>query len=136
MNNQEFLLDHRLKNDGFEIADLKLSKLLLANNSLFPWVILVPKINGAKEIIDLKTEEQILLMEEISLVSKIIKKIFQPDNLNVAALGNIVAQLHIHIIARYETDTAWPNPVFGRDKQLYNDANDVVSKIRQELRFL
>ena len=114
-----FRLDPRLNNDSCWSVDLSLSKLLLVNNSLFPWVILVPRKNNLKEIIDLNEEERIMLMSEISLVSKIMQQVFSPDKLNIAALGNIVEQLHIHIIARYQNDQAWPNPVFGKGKLEY-----------------
>ncbi len=114
-----FRLDPRLNNDACWSIDLNLSKLLLVNNALFPWVILVPKKNNLKEIIDLNEEERIMLMSELSLVSNIMQQIFAPDKLNIAALGNIVEQLHIHIIARYKHDQAWPNPVFGKEKLEY-----------------
>lgn len=114
-----FHLDPRLNNDSCWSVDLNLSKLLLVNNALFPWVILVPRKNNLKEIIDLNEEEGIILMSEISLLSKIMQQVFSPDKLNIAALGNIVEQLHIHIIARYQNDQAWPNPVFGKGKLEY-----------------
>lgn len=114
-----FELDQRLKNDGEIIANLKLSTVIFVNNRYFPWVIMVPMKNNAKEIIDLSGEEKILLMEEISIISALMNNIFEPDKLNIAALGNIVQQLHIHVIARYKTDIAWPNPAFGSSKETY-----------------
>lgn len=122
MNNQ-FILDSRLANDCFEVINLKLSKVLLMNNNLFPWIILVPKKNSLKELIDLNVGEQNLLMEEISLISKAMMKLYSPDKLNVATLGNIVEQLHIHIIARRKNDSAWPQPVFGKETKPYTEAN-------------
>lgn len=122
MNNQ-FILDSRLANDCFEVINLKLSKVLLMNNNLFPWIILVPKKNSLKELIDLNAEEQNLLMEEISLISKAMMKLYSPDKLNVATLGNIVEQLHIHIISRRKNDSAWPQPVFGKETKPYTEAN-------------
>jgi diadenosine tetraphosphate (Ap4A) HIT family hydrolase len=118
-----FKLDQRLKNDGFILGDMALSKLILVDNSLFPWVILVPKRSNVSEIIDLNNEDRILLLDEISLVSKKMQQIFKPDKLNIAALGNIVPQLHVHIIARYTQDKAWPQPVFGKEKELYTAEN-------------
>jgi diadenosine tetraphosphate (Ap4A) HIT family hydrolase len=134
--NQEFKLDIRLKNDGEVIAELDLCKLILVNNANFPWVILVPKYNNLKEIIDLTKENQILLMNEISYISTIMKELFQPDKLNVAALGNIVKQLHIHIIARFENDASWPDPVFGKEKKTYssNKYTAIINKIRKKLK--
>ncbi|MBN8827531.1 MAG: HIT family protein [Sphingobacteriia bacterium] len=122
MSNDTFILDERLKNDGVKLTDLKLSQVILVDNSLFPWIVLVPKKNDLKEIIDLSEQDRITLMEEISFISNVMKEIFAPDKLNVAALGNIVSQLHIHVIARYTNDSAWPNPVFGREKEPYTAA--------------
>ncbi len=128
--NNIFHLDPKLANDSFVIKDLNLSSLLLMNNSLFPWVILVPKKNNLREIIDLSKDEQIILMEEIDSVSKAMIQIFSPDKLNIAALGNIVEQLHIHIIARYKHDIAWPQPVFGNKQQEYSSSasNAIIAK--------
>ncbi len=108
-----FKLDPQLKQDTFFIKDLKLCQVLLMNNSLYPWVILVPKKANLVEIIDLSKEEQIVLIEEIALVSKALKKHLAPKKLNVANLGNMVCQLHIHIIARFENDPSFPKPVWG-----------------------
>jgi diadenosine tetraphosphate (Ap4A) HIT family hydrolase len=92
---------------------LSLCYLGLMNNQHFPWLIMVPQQANLREIIDLSKTDQHKLMDEISLVSNQMKTIFAPHKLNVAALGNMVAQLHIHIIARNENDAAWPNPVWG-----------------------
>ncbi len=119
--NVKFILDQRLKDDTIEIIDLTLSKLLLVDNALFPWVILVPKQTSLTEIIDLSEENQQILMKEIALISQMMRELFKPDKLNVAALGNIVKQLHIHIIARFESDKAWPGPAFGQDKINYTE---------------
>ena len=133
--NKDFILDARLKNDGDTIAELSLCKLIFVNNSHFPWAILVPKKNGLKEIIDLSNEEQILLTKEIAYISEIMKELFKPDKLNIAALGNIVEQLHIHIVARFKKDIAWPNPVFGKDKTPYinNEYQAIINKINEKL---
>ena len=131
MNNR-FHLDPKLENDTFFIKNLNLSMLLLMNNSLFPWVVLVPKRNNLREIIDLNKDEQIILIEEIDYISKIMIKIFSPDKLNIAILGNIVEQLHIHIIARFEHDLAWPQTVFGKQQQAYNleKKEDIIKKLK------
>ena len=131
---EEFHLNQRLKNDSYEILDLSLSKLLLVNNSLFPWVMLVPKKNDMKEIIDLNEEDRIILMKEISLVSEVMKEIFQPNKLNVATLGNIVEQLHIHIIARYKKDKSWPLSVWTIKEKKYSKSKlqNVLKKLRKE----
>lgn len=117
--NNKFQLDQGLQDDGQIVTDLKLCQVILVNNRNFPWIILVPKIADAIEITDLSKEDAALLMEEIYLVSDIVKSLFDADKLNIASLGNIVSQLHVHIIARYEEDIAWPEPVFGKDKQDY-----------------
>ncbi|WP_316353461.1 HIT family protein [Candidatus Trichorickettsia mobilis] len=127
MNNNIFYLDPRLSNDSFELINFALSKVMLVNNSFFPWVVLIPRKNNLKEIIDLNQQDRIILMEEISLVSQVMIDAFAPDKLNVAALGNIVPQLHIHIVARYSHDLAWPQPVFGGDKKAYD------SEMRQNI---
>lgn len=92
---------------------LSLCYLGLMNNQHFPWLIMVPQQAGLREIIDLSNADQHKLMDEISLVSNQMQTIFATHKLNVAALGNKVAQLHIHIIARNKNDAAWPNPVWG-----------------------
>lgn len=129
----DFQLHEQLKNDTYLIKDLTLSKLLLMNNSLFPWVILVPKRSNVTEIIDLNEEDRITLTNEIALVSKIIKTVLEPDKLNIAALGNIVEQLHIHIIARYKDDSLWPKPVFGCNKQEYTleQKQKIITKLQE-----
>lgn len=126
---KEFTLDSRLENDCFVIKELKLSKLLLMNNKLYPWFILVPKRPDMIEIIDLNFEDQQILLSEINEISKIIQQKYQPDKLNIAALGNMVSQLHIHIIARYKNDITFPNPVWiSNQKEEYND-NEVKNII-------
>ncbi len=111
---QSFTLDPRLVNDTHEIGVLKLCRVLLMDDARYPWIILVPQCANATEIIDLSNSDQLCLMHEICAVSVALKTCFSPDKLNVAALGNQVAQLHVHIIARFVSDEAWPNPVWGR----------------------
>ncbi|BFT30694.1 HIT domain-containing protein [Alteromonas sp. D210916BOD_24] len=108
-----FELDARLHNDTYFVCDLSLSRVLLMNDSQFPWLILVPRKHDVAEIIDLSEEDQITLLKESALVSKAMQILFSPLKLNVAALGNIVRQLHVHHVARFDTDVAWPKPVWG-----------------------
>ncbi len=115
----QFAIDDRLSSGNFFICDLSLSSVLFSGNALFPWVILVPRMVGLREIIDLPQQDRIVLMQEISLMSEVMQKVFKSEKLNVAALGNIVSQLHIHIVCRYEGDAAWPDPVFGKGKAAY-----------------
>lgn len=126
---KEFTLDSRLENDCFVIKELKLSKLLLMNNKLYPWFILVPKRPDMIEIIDLNFEDQQTLLSEINEISKIIQQKYQPDKLNIAALGNMVSQLHIHIIARYKNDITFPNPVWISNQKEEYDDNEVKNII-------
>jgi diadenosine tetraphosphate (Ap4A) HIT family hydrolase len=105
-------LHPQLHADTVPVCDLALSRLLAMNDANFPWLILVPRRPGVSEIIDLG-DEQSPLMDEISLVSRALKDETRCDKLNVAAIGNVVAQLHIHIVARRKDDAAWPKPVWG-----------------------
>ena len=126
-------LDSRLESDSIFVVDLNLCQLRLHNNATFPWVILIPKRDNASEIIDLNKEDQQLLMMEIAQVSRVMKQLFKPDKLNVASLGNIVSQLHIHIIARYEADPAWPGTVWGINTNSKYESK-VLEKIILDLR--
>lgn len=114
-----FTLHPQLEADTKALGMMPLCQVLLMDNMLFPWVILVPRIPGLKEITDLVPEKRTALMEEISLISSMMQLVYSPDKMNVAALGNMVPQLHIHIIARYKTDHAWPNPVWGNGNKPY-----------------
>ena len=111
-----FSLAPELQRDCIELADWPLCKVLLMNDSQYPWFILVPRVAGVKEIIDLSEELQITLLQESGKLSKLLQQVFNPDKLNVAALGNLVEQLHIHVIARFIEDPAWPAPVWGHSE--------------------
>ena len=106
-------LHPQLESDTVAVDDLALSRLLLANDANYPWLLLVPRRPGAAEIIDLPDAEQIELATEIAGVCRALKAVTPCDKLNVAALGNVVPQLHVHVIARRRTDLAWPKPVWG-----------------------
>ena len=94
------------------ITELKLCSVRLINNSKFPWIILIPKRKKVTDITELKTKDQILLIKEIVYCSKIMKKTFKTKKLNVEKIGNIVSQLHIHVIARFKNDSSWPLSVW------------------------
>jgi diadenosine tetraphosphate (Ap4A) HIT family hydrolase len=113
-----FQLDSRLENDTYMVATGELSHLLLMNDARFPWFILVPAQPDLSEVIDLSQEQSAILMHEIRQVSQTLKTLFNPDKLNVAALGNHVRQLHVHVLARFVSDEAWPNPVWGRGERV------------------
>ncbi len=108
-----FLLDSTLENDTLAVGQLPLCRVLLMDDRRFPWLILVPMRAGLREIIDLDATARAVLMEEITATSNALQACFNPDKLNVAALGNMVPQLHVHIIARFVSDAAWPKPIFG-----------------------
>jgi diadenosine tetraphosphate (Ap4A) HIT family hydrolase len=91
--------------------------VLLFDDARFPWIVLVPKRNGLVEITDLVTPERHQLLDEIATAMDVLKKATKPYKLNVAALGNSVRQLHVHVIARFQTDPAWPSPVWGRGER-------------------
>ncbi|WP_209327377.1 HIT domain-containing protein [Pseudoalteromonas sp. PA2MD11] len=109
-----FSLAPELQRDCIELADWPLCKVLLMNDSQYPWFILVPRVADVKEIIDLSEELQITLLQESGKLSKLLQQVFSPDKLNIAALGNMVPQLHVHHIARFTTDAAWPTPIWGK----------------------
>jgi diadenosine tetraphosphate (Ap4A) HIT family hydrolase len=108
-----FALDARLEADTSEVGRLALSRVLVMNDARFPWAILVPQRVGLAEIIDMAPADRALLLEEIVAVSEAMHSLFAPDKLNVAALGNVVRQLHVHVVARFASDPAWPRPVWG-----------------------
>ncbi len=108
-----FVLDPRLEGDTAHVADLAFCRVLLMNDVRFPWLILVPRREGLAEFIDLAPEERARLAGEIDAASWALKDETTCDKLNVAALGNIVRQLHVHVVARFKKDAAWPGPVWG-----------------------
>jgi diadenosine tetraphosphate (Ap4A) HIT family hydrolase len=113
MSTTEFELHPQLAADTFELGDLALSRVLLMNDARFPWLILVPRRSGASDLIDLDSSDLNALTGEIRTVCEALRRVFVPDKLNVAALGNVVSQLHVHVMARFHSDAAWPRPVFG-----------------------
>jgi diadenosine tetraphosphate (Ap4A) HIT family hydrolase len=121
----DWSLHPQLLKDTLEIGDLPLSRVLVIKDAHYPWLLLVPRRAGAVEIIDLGEVEQAQLMTEITRVSRALKDVTQCDKLNVAALGNAVPQLHVHLIARRTTDAAWPRPVWGVVPPLAHDPQEV-----------
>ena len=108
-----FELDPQLEADTFPVAITSLNRIVLMNDSRFPWLILVPERPDIREPFELTDEDQRTLMQESMIVGKSLKALFNAHKLNIAALGNQVSQLHIHHIARFRTDAAWPRPVWG-----------------------
>ena len=110
---QAFILDFRLAVDSEPVLTLPLCDVRLMNDARFPWLIMVPRRMGKVEIADLDAADRGLLIEEIASVSRVLKAVTDCHKLNVAALGNAVRQLHVHVIARLTGDPAWPKPVWG-----------------------
>jgi diadenosine tetraphosphate (Ap4A) HIT family hydrolase len=118
-----FALDPRLAADTIALGDTPLSRVLLMNDTRFPWLILVPRRADLAEIIDLAPSERTALMEEVAFVSTALLKRPDVEKINIGALGNIVRQLHIHIVGRSSIDAAWPGPVWGFGaRQLYDSS--------------
>lgn len=109
----EWSLHPKLSELTTVVGDLALSRVLLENDSNYPWLILVPRMAGVSEIIDLDPNEQVQLLGEIDAASRALKAVATFDKLNVAALGNMVKQLHVHVLGRSTTDPSWPKPVWG-----------------------
>ncbi|MGQ4274755.1 HIT domain-containing protein [Terrihabitans sp. B22-R8] len=131
-----FRLHPRLEADTARVCDLALSRVLLMNDARFPWLILVPRRPDLVEIVDLAHTERMLLMDEIASASRALRAVAPCDKLNVGALGNLVPQLHVHVVSRVEGDPAWPGPVWGSGPaRPYDDAwrAGVVQAMRAEL---
>ncbi len=132
----EFVLHPKLAADCFVLGTFQLSQLLLMDDSNFPWFILVPARAGVREIFELEEPDRIALLNESVSLSRALQAAFAADKLNVAALGNVVPQLHIHHIVRYRDDPAWPDPVWGKvQKRAYTprQREDVVARLRERL---
>ena len=127
-----FKLNNKFLKSSHHLLDLKLCTLRLHDNSKFPWIMLIPKRKNINDITDLNSKDQMLLMKEIVFSSKVIKKLFKTSKLNVEKVGNIVPQLHIHIIARYKEDISWPLSFWVVKSKSYSAKalKEIVSKIR------
>lgn len=117
-----FSLSPRLEADSVFLADWPLCQLRLMDDQRFPWLILVPRLPGLEEWTELSPPEAAQLSDEIARAGRGLAQIFKPTKLNVGALGNIVRQMHVHVIARFETDAAWPGPVWGQGTRLPYEA--------------
>ncbi len=124
-----FELDQRLQNDTVLICDLALSRVLLMKDSRYPWLILVPRRSGKTEIHQLDTDDRRQLLEESCRVSALMLELFEISKMNVAVLGNIVAQLHMHHIGRCPGDPAWPGPVWGHSPAIPYSGNDLAQRV-------
>ena len=128
-----FTIDSRITSSSFFIKDWPLCSLFLKNNADYPWFILVPRRSEVQALDQLNTDDQQQLMIEINKLSTIIRKKFNPDTINVGALGNIVAQLHIHVIARFQTDKLWPHGVWQQALTSQPYDADILDNLLQDL---
>lgn len=130
--NADFELHPQLKKDTLFLKELPSSLLLLMNDKRFPWFILVPKYPALTEVFQLSTQQQLQLWTEINNTAKWANQYFSARKMNIAALGNVVPQLHIHIIVRQETDAAWPKPVWSvgvSQPYLLDESRDLIKKL-------
>jgi diadenosine tetraphosphate (Ap4A) HIT family hydrolase len=127
-----YRINKKFLKSSHHITELKLCSIRLHDNSKFPWLILIPKRKNVTDISELNSKDQILLMKEIVFVSRLMKKLFKTSKLNIEKIGNIVPQLHIHIISRKKTDSSWPLSVWVVKGKKYSAKNlkDVLNKIR------
>jgi diadenosine tetraphosphate (Ap4A) HIT family hydrolase len=122
-------LHPQLDKDTINIGDLPLSRVLVSKDANYPWLVLVPRRADVIEIVDLDEVAQAQLMTEINRVARALQDVTQPDKLNIAALGNVVPQFHVHIIARRRSDAAWPRPVWGVVPALAHDPQAIETFI-------
>ncbi|MFT7389663.1 MAG: diadenosine tetraphosphate (Ap4A) HIT family hydrolase [Candidatus Endobugula sp.] len=129
-----FTLHARLAGDSTHIGDLPLCVLLMINDMNYPWFVLVPKREEIREIYQLNVQDRAQLLAESCALSEVMEEVFQPTKMNVAALGNMVPQLHLHHVARFEEDAAWPAPVWGAvPSKTYDDEtrDKVIHALKQ-----
>ena len=130
-----FKINQKFLKSSHHITELKLCSLRLNDNSKFPWIILIPKRKNVTDMSDLNSKDQVLLMKEIVYVSKIMKKIFKTNKINIEKIGNLVPQLHIHIIARRKKDSSWPLTVWVVKGKKYSKSSlvKILEKVKERL---
>jgi diadenosine tetraphosphate (Ap4A) HIT family hydrolase len=129
-------LDPRLAEDSRPVIDLKLCEVRLHRDARYPWLILVPRVADAVEVLDLDPSDQERLWVEIRAVATVLQRLLAPTKLNLAALGNVVSQLHVHVIARFSDDAAWPGPIWGAHPAIpyaEPDAQSLIDRLRTAL---
>lgn len=134
--NSNFTLHPQLAADCIVAGDLPLTRVLLNDDANYPWLILVPRKPGLVDLTDLSDDDQARLLREVSSAARALKEITRYEKLNVAALGNQVPQLHVHVIARFRSDAAWPNPVWGKALRKAYDTNArerLLEAVRRQL---
>jgi diadenosine tetraphosphate (Ap4A) HIT family hydrolase len=135
---QSWQLDPKLANETAPVGDMTLCRILAMNDATYPWLLLVPRRVGVTEIIDLNESDRGELIAEIAQAARALKEVSRCDKLNIAAIGNMVPQLHVHIVARRRDDPAWPKPVWGvAPPRAYapEQLDAFVSIVRQAMRF-
>ncbi len=137
-----FELDKRLQADTIIIGEFPLSLVLLSKDSRYPWCILVPKVANITEAYQLSNKQQAALSQESNLLGKVLMELYQGDSLNVAALGNVVSQLHVHHVVRFTNDETWPGPIWGvgdsssyTASELTQRATEIVNRLNGLLEF-
>jgi len=131
-----FQLHKQLESDCFTIGRFALSRLLLMNDNQFPWLILVPEVADITEIYQLTKQQQGVLIEESSYLAEQLRTVFNADKINIAAIGNLVPQLHIHHVVRYRSDKAWPAPIWGKFSAVAytgQELTETISKLKDSL---
>lgn len=128
-----FVLDSRLQQDTVWLGDYPLCRLLLMNDAQYPWFILVPRREAVSELFQLDAVDQLQLWQETNGLAEVLKDCFTADKMNIATLGNVVGQLHMHVIVRHRDDAAWPAPVWGRHPAQAYTAEQVAA-MRARLR--
>ncbi len=131
-----FTLHPQLQKDCHLVCELPLSLVLLMDDSQYPWLIQVPRVADTTEIIELDEAQQATLWRESALLSRTLQALYQPDKLNLAALGNMVPQLHIHHIARFHNDLAWPGPIWGKVATKPYDQTSLTTRIAELRQFI
>lgn len=129
---ENFQLHELLVKDCIELVDLPLCKLLLMNDSQYPWFVLVPRVENVQDIYQLDWEQQQQFLNESSMMSEVLMQLYSGDKMNVAALGNVCPQLHVHHIVRFKSDSAWPKPVWGLNP-LLPYSNEEIEKIKHQV---
>ncbi|AKE52923.1 HIT domain-containing protein [Kangiella geojedonensis] len=131
-----FKLHPVLAADCIQLGQFELCRVLLMNDANYPWLILVPQVDGVREVFELSDSQQLQLMDESHYVLKALNDTFKADKMNQAALGNMVPQLHIHHVVRYKNDAAWPAPVWGKVASVAygkEDLEEMVAKVNKVL---
>lgn len=128
-----FELHPALKKKDF-VCDLPFCTVLFEDNALCPWIFLVPRKENVRNMLDLTTEERLILMREMELTEEIMTRLFHPTQTNIAMIGNLTPQLHVHVICRYDTDPYWPGTVWNQPGQAYPSAakQEIINRIQKE----